>query len=217
MIAAVVFDFDGLILDTEMPGFLAWAETFASFGASLTEDEHAMKIGAHFDRLDLLRSRVPDGLPHDDEVRALKRARHDELLASEVVQPGVEAWLAEATALGLPLALASSSDSEWIEGHLDRLGLRHHFRHVVCCENGMPPKPAPDCYLAACAALEVDPARALAGEDSANGGAAAKAAGLWCLAVPNALTKRLDLSAADLRLESLADATLGEVAALLSR
>ena len=208
---AVVFDFDGLILDTEMPSFLSWVEVFEHFGCELSEDEHALTIGAHFERIDLLRERAPLPLPADEEVRALKQRRHEELLAELEILPGVAAWLDEAEAMDLPIAIASSSPSSWVLDLLDRYELRPRFRTVVCCEAGMPPKPAPDCYIAACDALGVEPARALAIEDSANGVGAAKAAGLWCIAVPNRLTRRLDLSAADIQLRSLDDTTLAGV------
>src|SRR4029077_8978660 len=123
---------------------------------------------------------------------------------------GVRAWLDEAIEAGLGIAIASSSPDDWVLGHLDRLGLRMHFDHVMCAGNGRPAKPAPDTYAAACAALGVRPHRALAVEDSAHGVTAAKGAGLACVVVPNALTASLDLSAADLRLESLADCSLSE-------
>ena len=215
MIDAVVFDFDGLILDTEMPSYMSWREVFHRFGVELEEVEHAHTIGAHFDRVDLLRQRANVELPSDDELRELKQRRHVELLTETEVLPGVVAWLDEATALGLPVAIASSSPSNWIYGHLDDLGLRKRFEHVICCEAGMPPKPAPDCYVAACDALGVSPVNALAVEDSRNGVAAAKAAGLRCVAVPNALTRHLDLSAADLELTSLADMSLADAIARL--
>jgi HAD superfamily hydrolase (TIGR01509 family) len=214
-IDAVVFDFDGLILDTEMPSYLSWAEVFAQFGCELSEDDHAHNIGAQFDRMTLLRQRAARPLPPDDEIRAIKQRRHLELLAEIDVLPGVVEWLDDAHALGMPVAIASSSPSDWVLEHLDRVGLLSRFRAVVCCDNGMPPKPSPDCYAAACNALGVAPARALAVEDSANGIAAARAAGLACVVVPNALTQRLDLSAADVRLTSLADASLRDVAARL--
>ena len=211
MIRGVVFDFDGLILDTEMPSYLSWLEVFEHFGCALDQDEHALTIGAHFNRWDLLVERATVPLPPRDEVLAAKNARHHELVGQAVVQPGVVEWLDQASAAGLALAIASSSDSAWVRGHLDRLGLLDRFTFISCCEDGVPPKPAPDCYLAACEAIGVDPGSALAVEDSANGVHAAKAAGMWCVAVPNALTRRLDLSAADVQLESLADITLAEV------
>ncbi len=210
-IDALVFDFDGLIADTETPSYQSWRETFEHFGCTITEEEHVLTIGAQFDRLQWLKERAPGPLPSDDAVREHKLKRHLELLADLEVIAGVEAWLDAADALGLPMAIASSSPPSWVHDHLETLGLRHRFRALSCCEGDMPPKPAPDCYLAACGALGVEPDRALAIEDSANGVAAAKAAGLWCVAVPNALTRRLDLSAADIEVASLADITLGEV------
>ena len=99
--------------------------------------------------------------------------------------------------------------------HLERLALRHRFTHVVTAGGALKAKPAPDTYLEACARLGVDPGAALAVEDSPNGIAAAKAAGLTCVTVPNTITQGLDLSAADLRLSSLADRTLADVLAQL--
>ena len=211
MIEAVVFDFDGLILDTEMPSYLSWAEVFRSVGLDHTEDDHVTTIGSNFDRMEQLRQRATGTLPPDDELRAIKDKRHRELLSGMEILPGVRDWLDEADRLGLGLAIASSSPSSWVLEHLDAYGLTPRFAHVVCCENGIERKPAPDSYRIACERLGVAPASALAVEDSANGVAAAKAAGLWCVAVPNALTKRLDFSAADVRVASLADISLAEV------
>lgn len=211
MIDAVVFDFDGLILDTEMPSYLSWREVFEHYGCELTQDDHLSTLGTNFDRMELLRSRVTAPLPPDDEVRALKLRRHQELLAEIDPLPGVLDWLVEAEARGLPLAIASSSPSDWVHDLLDRFELRRRFTAVICCGTELPAKPNPDCYVAACDELGVAPSKALAVEDSFNGVAAAKAAGLWCVAVPNQLTRRLDLSAADVELESLDQMTLAEV------
>ena len=117
--------------------------------------------------------------------------------------------------MGLPVGIASSSPAHWITGHLTRLDFTDRFAVVACCDDDRPPKPAPDVYVAACEELRVAPARSLAIEDSAHGVAAAKAAGLWCVAVPGPLTRGLDFSAADITLESLADATLADVLGLL--
>jgi len=148
-----------------------------------------------------------------DEMHAARRAHRDTLLAAQDVVPGVRAWIEEATAAGIGIAIASSSPDNWVLGHLDRLGLRMHFAHVLCTGNGRRAKPAPDTYVAACAALGVQPHRALAVEDSAHGVTAAKDAGLLCVAVPHSLTESLDLSAADLRLGSLADCSLRDAVA----
>ena len=214
-IEAVVFDFDGLILDTEGPVFIAWQEEFEAHGCPpLTIDEWAAEIGTTggLDLVELVRTRATR--PFDeDAMHERRRVRRDDLLARETTRPGVHAWLDDADALGLALAIASSSSAEWVEEHLGRLGLRERFAYVSCYTDEVAGKPAPDTYLAACAAIGVAPGAALALEDSPHGVAAAKAAGLRCVAVPNAITEGLDLSGADLRLRSLADASLREVIA----
>jgi HAD superfamily hydrolase (TIGR01509 family) len=216
-IRAVIFDFDGLILDTESAEYRASVETFARYGSELTEDEFAEIVGSSWDAYTALRERATKPLPSKEEVRAAFNARTREIHETLTVLPGVETWIADVLAAGLGIAIASTSSEEWVSGHLHRLGLRDRFPILSCCGLGqvMPAKPAPDCYVAACDALGVAPDQALAVEDSANGVAAAKAAGLWCVAVPNPLTKRLDFSAADLRLASLTQATLAEVIATL--
>jgi HAD superfamily hydrolase (TIGR01509 family) len=213
VIEAVVFDFDGLIVDTESSSFRAWVETYAAYGCTLIEDDWARHIGTinGFDPYGTLCARASRPVPPEDVLRAAKRARERELVEAEPVRPGVEAWLDEAVALGLAVGLASSSPTDWIDGHLRRLDLSSRFAVVTCCDDDRPPKPAPDVYLAACEALGVEPAQALAVEDSAHGVASAKAAGLWCVAVPSPLTRSLDFRAADVYLESLADASLRDV------
>jgi HAD superfamily hydrolase (TIGR01509 family) len=118
--------------------------------------------------------------------------------------------IAAARGLGLRLGIASSSRHRWVDGHLERLGLEG-FECVRCRDDVERAKPFPDLYLAVCACLGVEPERAVALEDSANGIAAAKAAGLRCVAVPNPMTVDLDLSAADLRLASLADLSVADL------
>ena len=218
-IDAVIFDFDGLMLDTEVPVYAAWCAAFESYGATPpTLEEWGVIIGTDSDDqelLDLLHARALR-LVDLDEMHAERRAHRDALLAAEEVLPGVTTWIHDATTAGLDIAIASSSPDDWVLGHLDRLGLRGQFEHVMCAGDTRPGKPAPDTYLAACAALGVDAHRAVAVEDSANGVAAAKTAGLWCVVVPNALTRSLDLSAADLRLDSLAECSLQEAIARIN-
>jgi HAD superfamily hydrolase (TIGR01509 family) len=212
-IEAVVFDFDGLILDTEGPVFVAWQEEFEAHGCPpLTIEEWAAEIGTTggLDLVELIRTRATR--PFEEEaMHARRKGRRDELLARETTRPGVDAWLDEADELGLALAIASSSRREWVEPHLERLGLLHRFAYLACHTKSIAGKPAPDTYLAACAAVGVAPGAALAIEDSPHGVAAAKAAGLRCVAVPHEITERLDLSGADIRLNSLADTTLRAV------
>jgi HAD superfamily hydrolase (TIGR01509 family) len=217
-IEAIVFDFDGLILDTELPIYTSWCAAFEAHGAAPpTIEEWSAEIGTAgaIDIEAWLVARAAGDVDLD-AMHDARRAHQTTLLDVEVVRPGVEAWLDEADAAGLGLAIASSSDAGWVVGHLERLGLRSRFAHVVTAgDGGLPGKPAPDTYLAACVGLGVEARAALAVEDSPNGIKAAKAAGLWCVTVPHVLTETLDLSAADLRLPSLASSTIADVIAQL--
>jgi HAD superfamily hydrolase (TIGR01509 family) len=209
---ALVFDFDGLILDTELPIYTAWCVLFEDHGARPpTIEEWAAEIGT-VGGLDLPGMLVERATRPVDltEADVWRRGHRDLLLAEQQARPGVEAWLTEAEAAGLGIGIASSSEAEWVLPLLERIGLHTRFPYVVNAGGPLRPKPAPDVYLEACARLEVDPAHALAIEDSPNGIAAAKAAGLRCVAVPHELTETLDLSAADLRLTSLAECSLAE-------
>jgi HAD superfamily hydrolase (TIGR01509 family) len=212
-VRAVVFDFDGLILDTERPFFTAWAEAWAENGCELDPAEWAACIGTHgvFDPYEALAERCGTPLPPADDFEARCDARALELIHAEAVLPGVVDWLTAAPGLGLGVGIASSAPPHWVEGHLERLGLRHHFPVVSTRDGVLPAKPAPDLYLATCAGLGVDPTDAVAVEDSPNGIAAAKAAGMFCVAVPNHMTRPLDLSAADLIVHSLADLPLAQL------
>lgn len=214
---AVVFDFDGLIVDTETPVLRAWQEVFSDHGAELTLDFWARVIGtAGTDVVAHLRELTGRALDRD-EVRSQQRARK-EALNAEIggPLPGVEDRISEARDLDLRLGVASSSSEAWVTGHLERIGLLDVFEAVACA--GSEPgraKPEPVVYREVCADLDVAPADAVAIEDSPHGIAAAQAAGLRCVAVPNDVTALLDLTSADLVVDSLADHTLEELFARL--
>src|SRR4051812_8007166 len=131
--------------------------------------------------------------------------------------PGVERFVAEASEAGLGLAVASSSSIGWVSEHLDRLGLLDRFSVVSCASDDVPAKPDPGVYVRAVQMLGVAPGAAAAFEDSPNGIAAAKAAGLRCIAVPNRMTKGLDLSRADAVVPSFADLAVVGLDELLAR
>lgn len=216
MIRALVFDFDGLIADTEGPEFVAWRDTWAEYGHELTVEEWVQCIGTHsaWHPLDALGERV--GTSFDRAVAdERRRARHRPLIAELAPLPGVVDLIADAKANGLATAIASSSDADWVPGLLTALGLVDGFAHLSLYDGTCPAKPAPDLYVRACAAIDVRPHEAVALEDSPNGIAAAKAAGLWCIAVPHDLTRRLDLSAADAVVDTLAGLSVNDLLALL--
>jgi putative hydrolase of the HAD superfamily len=144
-------------------------------------------------------------------LRGHMRARKAEILTDRSTLPGVTDFIDRATELGLALGVASSSSREWVESHLRRLSLLDAFDAIRCSDDVARVKPDPELYLSVCAALQVAPAESIAIEDSPHGIRAAKDAGLYCISVPNALTRNLSLDAADLVLVSLATISLDEV------
>ena len=194
-----------------MPLFETWRDLFREHGQDLELDRFTRVIGSadHFDPVLHLEGLV--GAFEDREaVRERIRSRYYERVEAQPLLPGVSERIEEARALGLRLGVASSSRRPWVEGHLERRGLRAAFACLACREDepGLRGKPHPDTYAAAVECLEVAPGAALAIEDSPNGVRAAKLAGLRCLAVPNALTARLDLGEADAHAGSLAEVSL---------
>jgi HAD superfamily hydrolase (TIGR01509 family) len=215
VIKALVFDFDGLILETETPAYETWSEIYREHGHELPRERWVQNIGASawpFDALEHLASLVT--APFDrDAVKARREARKVELVAALEAMAGVRDYLRDARRLGLKVAVASSASDAYVCGHLDRLAVRDGFDVVVCRDHVERGKPFPDLYLRAIAELGVAAREAVAFEDSPNGIAAAKAAGLHCVAVPNPITSTLDLSGADLRIDSLGALSLEELIA----
>jgi HAD superfamily hydrolase (TIGR01509 family) len=218
VIRALVFDFDGLILETETPAYETWAEIYREHGHELPLDrwfDYIGREGGFFDAADHLAALVGEGFDIEG-AQARRDARKTELIAALDVMAGVREYVADAKWLGLRLAVASSSSRAWVLGHLERLRLVAQWDAVRTRDDVARTKPAPDLYLAAVKALGVTPRETVAFEDSLNGIAAAKDAGLLCVAVPNALTAGMDLSRADLRLASLAETPLERLLGLLS-
>jgi HAD superfamily hydrolase (TIGR01509 family) len=212
MFRAAVFDFDGVICDTEWPEFEATRRAFAEQGVALTVDDWAHTIGHSWDAVwvDL---RARHGHLDLDALRGARKAIHRELIAEQPVLPGVVDLLDEADSLGIALLVASNSDHAWVDGNLRRLGLRDRFRSLHTIDTVTRGKPAPDPYLAACAAVGADPRRSIAIEDSSTGVASAVAAGLFTIAVPHDLTASHDVSAADLVVSTLVGLSLSSLLA----
>ena len=212
MIRAIVFDFDGLILDTEEPVYRSWLEVYEAHGEQLPFERWVQIVGsttAGFHPQHHLEERLGRSLPQEELDRRIGR-RTEMILAQEVL-PGVLRRIAEAKAMGLKLGVASSSTTEWVRGHLARLGILESFECMRCRDDVANAKPEPDLYLAVLECLGVRASEAIAIEDSPNGVLAAKRAGMRCVAIPNSITAQLDLGQADLLLGSLDEVTLVEL------
>jgi HAD superfamily hydrolase (TIGR01509 family) len=193
MLKAVIFDFDGTILDTESPTFEAWQRLYEAHGHVLSFDEYSAAIGADYNAFDprrTLEQRCGRQLDWE-RLDAERRSGCLEVICGQPPLPGICRLLEEAHDLKLRCAIASSSPSDWVRGHLDRVGLLKHFDFISCAENGCPPKPSPEVYLRALRGLGVTAGEALAIEDSPNGVLATQRAGIHCVIVPNQLTRMM--------------------------
>jgi len=208
MFRAIVFDFDGLILDTEEPIYRSWLEVYEAHGEEFPYQRWIATVGSTggFHPQHHLEERL--GRPLSQEVLDRRAGRRTELILAQHARPGVVELIDAARARGLKLGLASSSTGEWVRGHLERLGILDCFDCLRGRDDVANVKPEPDLYLSVLECLGVAATEAFAVEDSPNGITAAKRAGLKCVAIPNAITERLDVTHADLVLRSLDEETL---------
>jgi HAD superfamily hydrolase (TIGR01509 family) len=216
-LAAIVFDFDGLIVDTENPGFISWQEIYREFGAVLSIDDwrHATGYVGGFDpgiHLEQILGRSLDW----SQLMPRRDARNWELTLQANVLPGIEPLLRSAKQRKLRIGVASNSENGWVEDGLRRLGLRVYVDAVVTRDMVVNPKPAPDIYLKTVQTLQVEPSHAVALEDSEPGCRAAKNAGLKAVAIPNRFSERQDLKVADLIVKSATELDVDRLADLVS-
>ena len=209
---ALVFDLDGTIVDTESIEYESIRQVWASHGADYTITRFEQVIGTssaanwHYE-LEALTGRPVNASvarEHYDQVRT-------QLLSTLSARPGIEALIQQASAAGVPLAVASNSTSAWAEARLGDLGLRDFFSAIITIDIASHPKPHPHPYLEACAALDALPARSIAFEDSATGTASARSAGLYTIACPVALSAGHDLSAAHQIIDSHTELNLTDL------
>ncbi|WP_436793751.1 HAD family hydrolase [Actinospongicola halichondriae] len=218
-LAGLLFDFDGLVLDTETSEYLTVAESFADHGLELSRDEWVSIIGTadHPHWTQMLETALGRPLTNPEEVLETRRARHHARISKEAIRPGVVELATEARDSGVGVAVASSSPLDWVLGHLTRLGIDHLFpvRATRDDVGHARTKPHPDLFLLAAERLEVDPRDCVVLEDSEPGVTAANAAGCTTVGVPAGMTAHLPFGHADLVVPSLAEVTLADLVALL--
>lgn len=218
MIEAVVFDFDGLIFDSETHEYETVREILADHGVELPLSVWGQCVGREqgfFDPYALIEEHT--GAPVDrSALNELRTRRFAERIEGVGPIAGVEEALRAARSLGLRIGLASSSPRYWVEGQLRKLGLLPFFECIRTADDVRRVKPEPDLYLSVLRCLGVQPRRAVAFEDSPNGALAAKRAGMFCVVVPNAVTATLAFGEHDARLESLMQAELADLLARIA-
>ncbi|OAS16661.1 HAD family hydrolase [Paenibacillus oryzisoli] len=212
-IRALIFDFDGTILDTETAWYEAFREIALEHDIELTIDTYGQCIGTSlhvFDPYDYLITTKKIPLDRETLVK-LVHTGHTKMMAQEGIRPGILDYLVEAKALGLRIGLASSSKRAWIDKYLAQLGIGEYFETIRTAEDVALVKPHPELYELALKDLGVEPNEAIAIEDSPNGARAAAAAGMHYIVVPNTVTKFLSFDGEPRKVSSLEEMSLQEL------
>jgi HAD superfamily hydrolase (TIGR01509 family) len=208
--AAILFDFDGTIIDTEWPVYESIRLEFERAGRDFPLSPWQAIVGTDgdLDWLGELRSALGDAFDAE-AIQTRRRAVRDTMLHDQGPRSGVLDLLDAARHRSLSLAVASSSPRSWVEHHLHRIELAHHFHAVRTLDDVERAKPAPDLFLAAAEALGVEPDDCVAIEDSPHGATAAREAGARVIVVPNRITSGGDFGAAHLVADSLSAPEVG--------
>lgn len=216
---AVIFDCDGTLFDSETVSFQSWREIFDEYGVSLPLKKWTKTLGTSedkFDPFEYLQSKVKQTI-NKEKILTRRTKRKIDLVNSQGLRRGIKSFIEDAKNKKLYIAIASSSSRNWVFSHIERLKLENIFDCVICSEDVEYVKPKPDIYLEALKMLSIKPEEAIAIEDSPNGISSAKAAGIFCIAVPNELTSQLNLSQADLKLKSLSNVDINGLLHTITR
>jgi HAD superfamily hydrolase (TIGR01509 family) len=215
MLKAIIFDFDGLILDTETPEVQVWQSIYREHGFELPVDEWEKTVGGYgistFDAAEHL-SLLSSGTLDPVSMHIQYRREADAIIRASPMLPGVRALIDQARQNKMKIAIGSSSPHSWVDPHVKRLGIYHQFDDVICADDVEPgrTKPNPDIFLKALERLKVGQDEAVVLEDSPNGVLASRRAGIFVVAVPNPLTQKMGVSG-DLTVPSLAELTLQDL------
>ncbi|MGZ4553786.1 MAG: HAD family hydrolase [Mycobacteriaceae bacterium] len=211
-IQVVVFDFDGLLMDTDSCLLASWQHEWRQHGLELDADTFWPDHGGDVSQEQHDRLAQAVGPSYDQDASHARRvAYRDRLLAGLGLRPGIEGWLQQAQAAGLRLAVASSSPRAWVHRLLSGAGCIERFELMACGDEVPQTKPAPEVYLLALDRLGVPAELAVAVEDSPHGVAAARAAGIRCVAIPNPHAHPARFASANLVLTSAVQMALIDV------
>lgn len=200
MLKGLIFDFDGLILDTETPIYKAWTKVYDFYDCILPFDRWMSTVGSsetYFDPIQYLHS-ISQVKINDIEVMKLYSQYESDLIKVEKIMPGIMELLVNANDKGLKLAIASSSPISWVKKYAIHLGIEKYFTIFATKDEVKLTKPHPDLYQLALKKIGFDHTEVVALEDSLHGILAAKTAGIYSIAIPANLTKDLDFSNADM-------------------
>lgn len=210
MIKALVFDFDGLIIDTETPSYYAFQQLYKKYGVELPAATYAQCVGTSLEHFNPY-TYIAECLDEVIDLAIFKaefKTIYAELLKEADIRPGVIDYLEAAKQMNLKIGLASSSTISWIEPYLQKHGLAGFFDSICTAELVERVKPDPELYLQSLKNLGVTGEEAISFEDSLNGFKAAQAAGLHCVIVPNELTKDFEFHGYDLLISSMKELSL---------
>jgi len=204
--AAVIFDMDGVLLDSEPLHYQALSRVLGAEGHAWSEKDNERLLGTTVtDSFRIIAESVPLARPASAYIPIYDRAVVEVLSQPLEPSPGARDLLNQLRGLGLPLAVASSSLRSWIDATLRSLNIAGYFSAIVSGEDVENGKPAPDIYLRAAELLGVAPACCTAIEDAPNGILSAKRAGLRVIALRTPHTSRLSLEGADITVDCLED------------
>ncbi|MEI7026911.1 HAD family hydrolase [Paenibacillus sp. y28] len=207
MLKAIIFDFDGTIIDTETAWYVAFRDAYKTYDVDLTLEMYSQCIGTSLHTFNPYEYLITElNLPIDrEQFKSFIHKQHDLLMEKEQIRPGIRSYLDQAKAAGLKIGLASSSSRAWVDKYLAQLDLDRYFDCIRTADNVQRVKPDPELYLQALQCLGVDANEAIAVEDSPNGAKAAEAAGMDCIIIPNGITKHLPFGKSRFRLDALSD------------
>lgn len=201
----IIFDFDGVLVDTEWAIYQSWVHLFAREGQEIPIPVYSPCLGAgytHWNPADYLEELTGKRYDWEKETPARQAMLEADLERMGLMDGALE-LLDWCEAQGIGLTVASSSSRRWVQGWLERLGIYHRFAGVFTRTDGYAVKPSPALFEAARLCLGLEKEECLIVEDSENGTVAAQNAGIPCIAIPNRMTADCDFSRAAYRCDSL--------------